>query len=139
MEAVEKLPAQPWMTAPETVAVVAALSANGATVRFVGGCVRDALRGQPIKDIDIAYYDPDLSYEAEDKHIRRVRALLKDIPIELDVKNQARVHLWFADKFGYDMPPYPSIQTGSTASLRKPSRHCPTMTRKHGRFLRTIG
>ena len=49
---------QPWMTASETQAVMAALSANGATVRFVGGCVRDALAGRPVKDIDIATADP---------------------------------------------------------------------------------
>ena len=48
----------PWMTASETRAVIAALSAGGATVRFVGGCVRDALAGRPVKDIDIATPDP---------------------------------------------------------------------------------
>ena len=49
---------QPWMTAAETQAVITALSADGATVRFVGGCVRDALAGRPVKDIDIATADP---------------------------------------------------------------------------------
>lgn len=45
---------QPWMTAPETVAVFAALTATGAEARFVGGCVRDAILKRPVKDIDIA-------------------------------------------------------------------------------------
>lgn len=49
-----KLPLQPWMTAPATVAVLKALSAGGAEVRFIGGCVRDALLKRPIRDIDIA-------------------------------------------------------------------------------------
>ncbi|MGE5504156.1 MAG: CCA tRNA nucleotidyltransferase [Actinomycetota bacterium] len=53
-----QLPPQPWMEAPETRKVVAALTAEGAEVRFVGGCVRDAVLKRPIKDIDIATHDP---------------------------------------------------------------------------------
>jgi poly(A) polymerase len=53
-----QLPPQPWMEAPETRAVVAALTRDGAEIRFVGGCVRDALLKRPIHDIDIATPDP---------------------------------------------------------------------------------
>ncbi len=49
---------QAWMIAPETRAVVAALTARGTEIRFVGGCVRDALAGRSVKDIDLA--TPDL-------------------------------------------------------------------------------
>lgn len=52
-----KLPPQPWMEMPETRAVVAALTRDGAEVRFVGGCVRDALAHRPVKDIDLATHD----------------------------------------------------------------------------------
>jgi poly(A) polymerase len=47
---------QPWMTAPDTVAVLDALEARGGPdcARFVGGCVRNTLIGKPIDDIDIA-------------------------------------------------------------------------------------
>jgi poly(A) polymerase len=45
---------QPWLTAPETRAVMDALTANGGAARFVGGCVRNALIGVPVDDIDIA-------------------------------------------------------------------------------------
>jgi poly(A) polymerase len=48
---------QPWMTDGATLAVMTALSADGATPRFVGGCVRDALLDRPVKDIDIATPD----------------------------------------------------------------------------------
>ncbi|KCZ56435.1 hypothetical protein HY29_09075 [Hyphomonas beringensis] len=44
-----------WLSLPETVAVMTALNAarpDGA--RFVGGCVRNTLRGAPVDDIDIA-------------------------------------------------------------------------------------
>jgi poly(A) polymerase len=49
-----------WMTAPETRAVMAALTAEGSLARFVGGCVRDAIldRGAAVSDIDIAAADP---------------------------------------------------------------------------------
>ena len=46
------------MTAPATRAVVKALTADGADVRFVGGCVRDALLGRESADIDIGTPDP---------------------------------------------------------------------------------
>jgi len=42
---------QPWMTAPQTVKLMAAL---GGEARFVGGAVRNALLGEPVGDVDIA-------------------------------------------------------------------------------------
>jgi poly(A) polymerase len=45
---------QPWLNAPETRAVMDALIANGGAARFVGGCVRNALIGVAVDDIDIA-------------------------------------------------------------------------------------
>ena len=42
---------QPWLHAPGPRAVMAAL---GGKARFVGGCVRDALAGRPVHDIDLA-------------------------------------------------------------------------------------
>ena len=60
-----------------------------------------------IKDYDLAYFDGwDLSYEAEDAVIRRVKAAF-DEPLRstVEVRNQARVHLWFETKFGEQYPP----------------------------------
>ncbi|MHA1597391.1 MAG: CCA tRNA nucleotidyltransferase, partial [Alphaproteobacteria bacterium] len=51
---VGKLEPQPWMTAPQTVAVMTALMADGHEARFVGGCVRDGVLKRPVNDIDIA-------------------------------------------------------------------------------------
>ncbi len=47
---------QPWLEASATRAVMAALEAAGGPgcARFVGGCVRNSLLGQPVDDIDIA-------------------------------------------------------------------------------------
>jgi len=43
-----------WLSRPATRAVFAALSAEGAQARAVGGAVRNALMGTPVKDVDIA-------------------------------------------------------------------------------------
>jgi uncharacterized protein len=68
--------------------------------------VLNQLTGRPldygIKDYDLGYFDAsDLSYEAEDAVIRRVKAAF-DEPLRstVEVRNQARVHLWFEAKFG---------------------------------------
>ncbi len=52
-----KLIEQPWMSAPETKAVIEALTANGTEVRFVGGCVRDTMAHRPVGDVDIGTPD----------------------------------------------------------------------------------
>ena len=54
-----------------------------------------------IKDYDLAYFDAtDLSYEAEDVVIKRLAARFHDLPLPVQARNQARVHLWFPEKFG---------------------------------------
>lgn len=58
-----------------------------------------------IKDYDIFYFDgADLSYQAEDAVVRRAGMLFADLDVLIDIKNQARVHLWFKQRFGKDYP-----------------------------------
>jgi uncharacterized protein len=58
-----------------------------------------------IRDYDVFYCDAaDLSYEAEDQVIKRVAAAFADLDAVIEVKNQARVHLWYRQRFGHDMP-----------------------------------
>jgi hypothetical protein len=66
---------------------------------------RDADFG--IKDFDLCYYDgSDTSYEAEDVHIRRAAAAYPPVLSPLvEVRNQARVHLWFKAHFGKPYAP----------------------------------
>jgi poly(A) polymerase len=45
---------QDWIRNPATQAIFDALAAGGATGWFVGGCVRDAVAGRPVADVDIA-------------------------------------------------------------------------------------
>lgn len=72
-----------------------------------------------VKDYDVAYHDDsDTSYEAEDVVIKRVAAAfeppLRDL---VEVRNQARVHLWFNKKFGADEP-YPPLENSAAALKR---------------------
>lgn len=55
---VARIAPAPAMTDAAARAVVAALTADGAEVRFVGGCVRDTLLGAPLADVDLATVDP---------------------------------------------------------------------------------
>jgi hypothetical protein len=72
-------------------------------------CGHEVLAG--IKDYDIAYFDAaDLSAGAEQVAMRRVTELFEDLDVTLDVRNQARVHLWYEDRFGVPCPAYRSTQ-----------------------------
>jgi uncharacterized protein len=62
-----------------------------------------------IRDVDLIYFDDaDLSEEAEAAHAARIGALFAGSSVCFDVKNEARVHLWYAQKFGYPIRPYAS-------------------------------
>jgi uncharacterized protein len=81
--------------------------------RLVGGCLYQTVwnaltgrdRGTGIKDYDLIYFDPaDLSWPAEDAVIRRVAAATEGCAGPVETRNQARVHLWFAQRFGVAYP-----------------------------------
>ena len=71
--------------------------------------VWNRLTGRPagtgIRDADLFYFDPDTSWDAEDAVIRRGAALFTGLPVPVEVRNEARVHLWYADRFGVPGPP----------------------------------
>jgi hypothetical protein len=80
---------------------------------IVSGClvqsVWNALTGRAIDygiaDYDVFYFDPDTSWAAEDAVIRAVEARLGVLGVKIEVRNQARVHLWYPDKHGLPYPP----------------------------------
>ena len=68
-----------------------------------------------ISDVDLVYFDgEDLSAEAEARHADRIRALFADLGLWIDVKNEARVHLWYTEKFGSTLAPYVSTEDAIT-------------------------
>jgi hypothetical protein len=97
---------------------------------LVSGClfqtVWNGLSGKPldadIVDYDIFYYDAaDLSWEAEDAVIRRGREAFADLPVDVQIRNQARVHVWYGKKFGLDCPPLRSARDGIDHFLNQSS------------------
>jgi hypothetical protein len=64
--------------------------------------------GAGIRDYDLFYFDEDTSYEAEDAVIRRARQLFKNQDAEVEVRNEARVHLWYEEHFGVPAVPFTS-------------------------------
>ncbi len=75
----------------------------------------NAQSGRPptagIKDYDLFYFDPtDLSYEAEDRVIERAKLVFADLDAIIDIKNQARVHLWYKQRFGAEYAPVSSAR-----------------------------
>ncbi len=81
----------------------------GCLYQTVWNCLTERPRGTGIKDYDLAYYDAtDLTWEAEDAVIRRVATATRDCVGPIEVRNQARVHLWFSRRFGCDYPPLSS-------------------------------
>lgn len=83
------------------------LIVSGAIYNSVWNHLTGRPSGHGIKDIDLFYFDDaDISYEAEDRVIQRGEVAFADVPIPVEIRNQARVHLWYKNKFGRDCPRY---------------------------------
>ncbi|MEV0694443.1 nucleotidyltransferase family protein [Streptomyces sp. NPDC050388] len=88
---------------------------------LTAGClfqtVWNVVTGRPptegIKDYDVFYFDDrDLSWEAEDAVISAAAQAFADLPTEaeVEIRNEARVHLWYERKFGVPCPPHMSTE-----------------------------
>jgi hypothetical protein len=108
----------------------------GALTQTVWNALHNFSPTHGIHDIDLIYHDPaDLSATAEAAHEARLRRRFSDLGLTLDVKNQARVHLWYERRFGRAIPPHPSsaaaiatFPTTATAiglRLASPAIHAP--------------
>ncbi|MER9304082.1 nucleotidyltransferase family protein [Mesorhizobium sp. M0293] len=85
------------------------LVVSGALYNSVWNHLTGKQPGYGIKDVDLFYFDDsDLSYEAEDAVIRRAAVHFDGLPLPVEVRNQARVHLWYPQKFGQSCPRYSS-------------------------------
>lgn len=78
---------------------------SGALFQTVWNLRTDRAPTHGIRDYDIFYFDSDTRPETEAAAAGRARALFADLPATVELRNQARVHLWYEEKFGMPYPP----------------------------------
>jgi hypothetical protein len=124
--------AEPWL-----LRALDAVAASRLPDAWIGaGVIRDVIWGQrragfdpaDVRDIDVAFFDPeDLSGE-RDQAAQRVLADLDELPWE--ATNQAAVHNWFHEYFGGSpVPPFGCVhdavatwpETATCVAIRRPS------------------
>ncbi|MBM7515763.1 nucleotidyltransferase family protein [Nocardioides nitrophenolicus] len=81
----------------------------GAVFQNVWNAVDGRPPGYGVKDYDIFYFDDsDLSWEAEDRIVSAAETLFGDLVATVEVRNEARVHLWYEERFGTPTEPFAS-------------------------------
>ncbi|HZW15312.1 MAG TPA: nucleotidyltransferase family protein [Brevundimonas sp.] len=89
---------------------------SGAVYQSVWNALTGRPAGYGVRDYDLGYFAPDVSWDAEDAVIKCVAAAFEPPFREMvEVRNQARVHLWFEGKFG---EPYEAL-TGTDEALAR--------------------
>lgn len=97
---------------------------------LVSGClvqtVWNVLTGRAvdygIADYDVFYFDRDTSWEAEDDVIHRLDSAFRRLRVKVEVRNQARVHLWYPEKHGLPYPPLSCSTDGIDRFLTRNTR-----------------
>lgn len=83
----------------------------GAVFQTVWNVLSGADPTAGIKDYDLFYFDDrDLGWDAEDVVIRRAATEFADLLIDVEVRNEARVHLWYEERFGVPCTPFASVE-----------------------------
>jgi hypothetical protein len=94
--------------------------ASGAIYQTVWNALTGRAPGHGIQDYDLLYFDgTDTGYEAEDREIARGVELFADMAVPVEIRNQARVHLWFQARFGRA---YPKLRCTDEALLNYASK-----------------
>lgn len=75
----------------------------------------DPLHG--LKDLDIVYFNRDETEVVGQLRRIEIQSLLAACPLVIDVVNQARVHEWYPEKYGYEIAPYHSSEEGMSTWL----------------------
>lgn len=78
---------------------------SGAIYNNIWNYLTDRPPMHGVKDVDLFYYDADaITYDDEDQIIIDAEAVFAGMQVPVEVRNQARVHLWYPAHFGFDYP-----------------------------------
>ena len=83
---------------------------GGAITQTVWNYLLDKPLNHGISDVDIVYYDTNLSEEKENNIISKVKNNFTLNEYDIDVVNEARVHLWYEEVFGKKIDAYKSVE-----------------------------
>lgn len=83
----------------------------GCVFQTVWNVVTGRPPGEGIKDYDLFYFnDSDLGWDAENEVIQAGDRAFGDLPVVVEIRNEARVHLWYEGRFGVPCEPYTSTE-----------------------------
>jgi len=95
---------------------------SGCLVQTVWNALTNRAIDYGINDYDIFYFDPDTSWEAEDRIIRHLQNIFARLNVAVEARNQARVHLWYPEKHGLPYPPLACSTDGIDRFLTRNTR-----------------
>jgi len=94
----------------------------GCLFQSVWNGVTDRPPTDGIADYDVFYFDDrDTSWRAEDTVISVCVGAFSDLGVEVQVRNQARVHVWYPQKHGIPYEPLTSSRDGIDSFLNTSS------------------
>jgi hypothetical protein len=100
---------------------------SGCLFQTVWNVITDRPPTEGIRDYDLFYFDDtDLSWDAEDAVIKTGARIFAGLPAVVEIRNEARVHLWYEGHFGVPCAPYDStvghrLVRGDDVQSRRPS------------------
>ncbi|MEA2796344.1 MAG: uncharacterized protein QOI87_3724 [Bradyrhizobium sp.] len=101
----EKIAGELFRLAPPDTWIV-----SGCLVQTAWNVLTNRAVDYGIDDYDVFYFDSDTSWQAEDAAIRKLQSRLAKSGVKIEVRNQARVHLWYPQKHGL---PYPALRSSA--------------------------
>jgi len=88
----------------------------GAVFQTVWNCLDGRDPGAGISDYDLFYFDAaDRTWEREAAVISRAAMVFSDVNARVEIRNEARVHVWYEEHFGVPARPFASSRDASDA------------------------